>query len=104
MLFLKNAEKCIKIVNYIQNANNTLFFKINDDRVTMDKKKKAPKKNKRCAYVYSCYLAEDLECFGYKSDCVLYKQSNGQYFGEKEFNETMDKLINKTRIKHSKVK
>ena len=73
-----------------------------DDMIIMNKK--TPNKNNRCGYVFSCYLAEDLKCFGYKSDCVLYRQSNGQYFSEKDFNETMDKLINKTRLKHNKVK
>ena len=66
--------------------------------------KKTPSKNKRCGYLFSCYLAEDLECFGYKVDCVLYRQSNGQYYGEKDFNDTMDKLINKTRLKHTEAK
>ncbi len=53
----------------------------------------------RCAYIRACYLAEDLKCFGYKTDCPLYQKSNGQYFNEARFHEAMDKLIDKTRAR-----
>lgn len=54
----------------------------------------------RCAYLKACYLAEELKCFGYKTDCPLYQKSSGQYFDEDQFNEAMDRLINKTLAKY----
>ncbi|MCK4605877.1 MAG: hypothetical protein KAU35_01140 [candidate division Zixibacteria bacterium] len=61
---------------------------------------KAPRKIERCAYTKACYLAEELKCFGYKTDCPLYQKSNGEFFNEDRFNEAMDKLINKTLMKY----
>jgi len=66
------------------------------------KRKKSSKIGERCSYIRSCYLAEELKCFGYRNDCPLYLQSNGQYCDEKLFNEAVDKLIIKARIKHEK--
>ena len=57
-------------------------------------------KTTRCAYVMACYLAEELKCFGYKTDCPLYQKSNGEYYNEHSFNKAMDKLIDKTRAKY----
>ena len=54
----------------------------------------------RCSYLKVCYLAEDLKCFGYKTDCALYKKSNDEYCSESQFNDAMDKLINKTMLKY----
>jgi len=54
----------------------------------------------RCAYIRACYLAEELKCFGYKTDCPLYQKSNGDYYSEPRFNEAMDRLINRTRAKY----
>ncbi len=54
----------------------------------------------RCAYIRACYLAEELKCFGYKTDCPLYQKSNGDYYNESRFHEAMDKLIDKTRAKY----
>ena len=54
----------------------------------------------RCAYLKACYLAEELKCFGYKTDCPLYQESNGEYYNEGRFNDAMDKLINKTISKY----
>ncbi|MFH1687351.1 MAG: hypothetical protein ABIE70_07500 [bacterium] len=51
---------------------------------------------KRCVYVRACYLAEELRCFGYKTDCPLYQESTGQYYDQTCFNAAMDKLIDKT--------
>ena len=53
----------------------------------------------RCVYQRVCYLAEDLKCFGFKADCVLYMKSNGQEFDQRQFDEAMDELINTTRAK-----
>jgi len=55
----------------------------------------------RCAYLKACYLAEELKCFGYKTDCPLYQKSTGEYFDEYRFNEAMDKLIDKTIAKYN---
>jgi len=57
-------------------------------------------KVERCAYIRACYLAEELRCFGYKTDCPLYQKSNGEYYSHERFNEAMDKLINKTIAKY----
>lgn len=57
------------------------------------------KKSERCAYVRACYLAEELRCFGYKTDCVLYQKSNGEFYNETSFHEAMNKLIDKARAK-----
>ena len=64
---------------------------------------KTPKKAERCAYIKACYLAEELKCFGYKTDCPLYQKSNGEYYNEERFNAAVDKLIDKTRAKHAKI-
>jgi len=58
-----------------------------------------PKIAERCLYIRACYLAEELRCFGYRSDCPLYQKSNGRYCDEKRFDQAMDKLIDKTRAK-----
>ena len=65
--------------------------------------KKGTKTVTRCAYTRVCYLAEELRCFGYRTDCVLYKKSNGEDCPEDRFHEAMDTLINKTRIKYEKI-
>lgn len=62
------------------------------------------KKTIRCAYVTSCYLAEELKCFGYKTDCPLYMKSNGEMLSEDRFNRAMDNLINKTKAKYQEDK
>ncbi|RKX23973.1 MAG: hypothetical protein DRP45_09245 [Candidatus Zixiibacteriota bacterium] len=53
-----------------------------------------------CAYLSECYLAEELNCFGFKSDCPLYQRSNGDVSGGPRFDAAMDKLIRKTKEKH----
>ena len=58
------------------------------------------KKAERCAYLKACYLAEELKCFGYKTDCVLYQESNGEEFDQSRFDQAMDRLINKTMAKY----
>ncbi len=54
----------------------------------------------RCAYIRACYLAEELKCFGYKTDCPLYQKSNGEFYSTTRFHEAMDRLIDKTRAKY----
>ncbi|MDH4156007.1 MAG: hypothetical protein OEW00_01855 [candidate division Zixibacteria bacterium] len=56
----------------------------------------------RCGYIGVCFLAEELKCFGYKTDCPLYQKSNDEYYSEARFNEAMDRLIDKTHLKHQK--
>jgi hypothetical protein len=55
---------------------------------------------RRCAYVMSCFLAEELRCFGFKIDCPLYRESNGESVDQEGFGEAMDELIDQTRAKH----
>ncbi len=55
----------------------------------------------RCAYVTSCYLAEELKCFGYKTDCPLYMKSNGEMLSQTRFDQAMDNLINKTKARYT---
>ena len=62
-------------------------------------KKETYKKSEVCAYKECCYLAESLECFGYKTDCVLYMKSNDRFYTRTSFDEAVDKLINKTKAK-----
>ena len=67
----------------------------------MNTKAEPLKKAERCAYIKVCYLAEELKCFGYKTDCALYRKSNGEELSEDRFNEAMDRLINKTIAKYN---
>jgi len=55
----------------------------------------------RCAYIKSSYLAEKLQCFGYKTDCPLYQKSNGEYYSKASFDAAMDQLIVRTKNKHA---
>ena len=56
----------------------------------------------RCHYVNNCYLAEELECYGYKIDCPLYMRSNGEPCNHARFHAAMDRLIIATKEKHEK--
>jgi hypothetical protein len=58
------------------------------------------KQNARCAYLKACYIAEDLKCYGYKTDCPLFMKSNGESCSELRFHDAMDRLIDGTRAKH----
>lgn len=58
------------------------------------------KNNVRCTYLKACYLAEAQECFGFKTDCPLYMQSNGEPCNEARFHAAMDRLIVRTKTKH----
>ena len=58
----------------------------------------------RCHYVNHCYLAEELECYGYKTDCPLYMRSNGEPCNDARFHAAMDRLISKTRQKHLRIR
>lgn len=68
--------------------------------MTEGSKKERVKKTSRCAYLRACYLAEELKCFGFKTDCPLYQESNGEEYSEHRFNKAMDELIDKTRSKY----
>lgn len=58
------------------------------------------KKSVRCSYIFSCYMADELKCYGYKNDCPLYQKSNNEYYNEDRFHEAMNRLIDKTRAKY----
>jgi hypothetical protein len=53
-----------------------------------------------CAYRPACYMASELKCYGYKTDCVLYKKTNGESTDPILFDHAMDQLIDKTREKY----
>ena len=72
----------------------------NQDMIDRNKKFKVAE---RCLYLKVCYLAEDLKCFGYKTDCTLYQKSNGENCSVERFDEAMDKLINKTMLKYQDI-
>ena len=57
----------------------------------------------RCQYVKECYLAEDLECSGFKFDCPLYLYSNERTYNKVSFDAAMDELIRKTKRKHDRL-
>lgn len=62
------------------------------------------KQHVRCRYLKDCYLAEDLECFGFRTDCPLYMKSNGEPCNEARFHAAMDRLIMSTKAKHDRLK
>ena len=69
------------------------------DKLNMKEKKELPK-NERCAYIDCCYLADALDCYGYKIDCILFLKSNGRFFTRRAFDNAVDELIDKTRARH----
>ena len=62
------------------------------------------KHNVRCSYLKDCYLAEALECFGFRTDCPLYMKSNDEPCNEARFHAAMDRLIMSTKAKHDRLK
>lgn len=58
-----------------------------------------PSDVKKCVYIDSCYLAEMLECFGYRADCALYRQSDSLISSHKSFPEALDRLIVKAKAR-----
>ena len=63
-------------------------------------KKYALKKKQQCAYKNVCYIAEAMDCFGYKLDCPLYLKSNGEFLDETSFHRAVDSLIDRTKAEH----
>ena len=68
------------------------------------KKRLIMKKTVRCTYLKDCYLADALECFGFKTDCPLYMRANDEPCNEASFDAAMDNLILRTRQKHDRLK
>jgi hypothetical protein len=66
----------------------------------MKKNNPSAKPTTRCIYIKACYLAEDLKCFGYMTDCPLFMRSNGEFCSEESFHKAMDRLIDKTRARY----
>jgi len=60
------------------------------------------KKIVRCTYLRECFLAEELECYGFKTDCPLYMRSNDEPCNEARFDAAMDELIRRTKQKHER--
>ena len=61
------------------------------------------KKTVRCTYLSECFLAEELECYGFKADCPLYMRANDKPCNEARFDYAMDKLIWRTKQKHERL-
>lgn len=54
----------------------------------------------KCLYVDVCYIAEALQCYGYKRDCALYTKTNKGTVTEEDFHKAINELINITKAKH----
>lgn len=52
----------------------------------------------KCQYTDVCYLAESLQCYGYKLDCVLYTKTNGGAVTEDDFHKAVNELIDKSKV------
>lgn len=57
----------------------------------------------KCLYVDVCYLAEALQCYGYKLDCALYTKTNKGTVTESDFHKAINELIDTTKAKHLKI-
>ena len=56
-----------------------------------------------CRYVGECYLAEELRCYGYMTDCPLYMRTNDEPCNDLRFHAAMDRLIARTKAKHERL-
>lgn len=54
----------------------------------------------KCLYVDVCYLAEALQCYGYKLECALYTKTNKGSVTEQDFHQAINELINTTKAKN----
>jgi meiotically up-regulated gene 157 (Mug157) protein len=57
----------------------------------------------KCLYVDVCYLAESLQCYGYKLDCVLYTKTNKGAVTQEDFHKAINELIDTTKTKNLRV-
>lgn len=51
----------------------------------------------KCQYTEVCYLAELLQCYGYKLDCVLYAKIDGATVTEEDFHKVVNELIEREK-------
>jgi len=63
-------------------------------------KKYKEKQSRVCAYTKVCYIAEAMDCYGYRMDCPLYLKSNGKFVSTAKFHDVVDQMIDKTKAKH----
>ncbi len=96
----QNGNITITVVFFL--PEKLIFSRVLAD-ISLMRHRKTLKKAERCAYIKACYLAEELKCFGYKTDCPLYRKSNGEYCNEEHFNAAVDKLIDRTRAKYARL-
>ncbi len=76
---------------------------MNDQRPSRSSAMSERKQHERCAFIRCCYLADELNCYGFKADCALYQRSNGALLPEKAFNRAVDNLIDKVRAKDERL-
>lgn len=53
-----------------------------------------------CAFVEVCYLADCLNCFGYKQDCPLFTTTHDGSLTSDDFHKAIDDLIQRTRVSY----
>ena len=85
-----------------QGPRNANLLAESDDNLSMagaDPNPLTKKAHQRCAFIRCCYLADALNCYGYKVDCALYKKSNDLFLRSKDFDEAMNSLIDTVRAK-----
>ena len=91
------------IILILPEKHNSKFNIHPVDKRDMNQKKMKFKVAERCLYLKVCYLADEFKCFGYKTDCALYQKSNNETCSEEQFNNAMDKLINKAVLKYQDI-
>ncbi|MFQ5607997.1 MAG: hypothetical protein ACE5GA_08625 [Candidatus Zixiibacteriota bacterium] len=62
-----------------------------------------PRRHERCAFIRCCYLADELNCYGFMADCALYQRSNGALLSEEQFDRAVNDLIDTVRAKDQRL-
>ena len=86
------------VLNLFRNCTRSGIASTAD--ISSMRKRLLMKKSVRCTYLKACYLAEALECYGFKIDCPLFMRANGEVCNDARFHAAMDDLIRRTKRKH----